>query len=453
MAVIMKLKHIDELSGGRKRFRRRYPKSVTEVLGEEFFQVAMKARDGAALVAEREELLTQYEKLVAKAQRNAASKGKLSPLQHWREAVKEAESLVASIKGGMEEDERREVLAEDLHRRGADPVLLRAIIAPDSESPAVTLLDAKEMYRKERMKGAQGRNQKNRLERVCKRVEGVLGPLNKLALVDLRREHARSLRDAMLAIPANGRNGATLTPASVKREMNIVKAMVSVAIVEFDLKGKAENPFDDLEIVNADAAPETEWDKRDPLPKEVLLSMRERMQGNLRVPELGLIWRLLEGTGCRGSEIVGLRVEDVNVDVQYPHLWVRWHEDRRVKTKVSVRSVPLVGDSLEAAKQALMLAKNQRMLFPQYTYEGGPDAVSQALMKHLRKFTKDSRHVVYSLRHNMKDLLVTAKVPERDEHRILGHSLGGVGNRVYGGDEAKLKVATEAMQKALALAP
>ena len=53
----------------------------------------------------------------------------------------------------------------------------------------------------------------------------------------------------------------------------------------------------------------------------------------------------------------------------------------------------------------------------------------------------------------MKDLLVSAGVPERDEHRILGHSLGGIGNRVYGGEEAKLKAATEAMEKAIALAP
>lgn len=74
-------------------------------------------------------------------------------------------------------------------------------------------------------------------------------------------------------------------------------------------------------------------------------------------------------------------------------------------------------------------------------------------MKHLRQFTSNKRHVVYSLRHNMKDYLVSAGVPERDEHRILGHSLGGVGNRVYGGEEAKLKAAAEAMKKAHALMP
>lgn len=52
----------------------------------------------------------------------------------------------------------------------------------------------------------------------------------------------------------------------------------------------------------------------------------------------------------------------------------------------------------------------------------------------------------------MKDWLIIAGVPERDEHRILGHSLGGVGNRVYGGDEAKLKASTKAMEAALQVA-
>jgi len=44
------------------------------------------------------------------------------------------------------------------------------------------------------------------------------------------------------------------------------------------------------------------------------------MNGKLRKPALGLIWSLLEGTGCRGAEIVGLRVEDVILDGPYPHI-------------------------------------------------------------------------------------------------------------------------------------
>lgn len=206
MVMTMKLKYVDELSGGRKRLRRRYPKAVAEVLGEEFFQVPMKAREGAALVVEQEALLAEFDKIVTKAKRKAAGQGALSPLEHWREAVKEAKAMKAAVIGARDEDEAQEILADDLNRRGADPVLIKAVMQPDAEAPPVTMLDAKEMYRKERMNGAEGRNQKNRLERVCRRIEAALGPLNKLALVDLKREHGRKLRDSMLA--AKKRDGS-----------------------------------------------------------------------------------------------------------------------------------------------------------------------------------------------------------------------------------------------------
>ena len=451
MVLVMKFKYVDSLSGNRKRFRRRYPKAVAEVLGESVFQVAMKARDGADLFTEHAKLLSEYEKIVVKAKRTASEKGQLTPLEHWREAVKEAEALVAGITGARNEDEARRLLADDLERRGADPVLYRAVVSPEAKEPAVTMLDAKEIYRKERMAGAKGRNQKNRLDRVCRRIEASLGPLKKLVLVNLKRERARKLRDDMLATRKN--DGSLLSPSSVKRELNMVRAMVSLAIKEHDLQGQANNPFESLGIASADAPPDNEFDKRDPLPLDVILAMRQRMAKSLREPVLGIIWRLLEGTGCRGAEIVGLRVQDVQLNCKYPHIRVMWHEDRRIKTKVSIRSVPLIGDALEAAGEAVRLAEGARMLFPRYAYEGGPDAVSGALMKHLRKETTSERHVVYSLRHNMKDYLVSAGVPERDEHRILGHSLGGVGDRVYGGDEAKLKAATEAMELAFALMP
>ncbi|WP_143514523.1 hypothetical protein [Primorskyibacter flagellatus] len=283
----MKLKHVDELSGGRKRFRRRYPKAVARALGDSVFQVAMKAREGAELFTEHAKLLTEYEKIVDKARRKAAEDGQLSPFEHWREAVKEAEELVAGVSGVNSEDEARQVVGDDLKRRGADPVLYRAVMSPEAEEPPITMLDAKEMYRTERMAGAHGRNQKNRLERVCKRIESSLGSLDKLVLVDLKREHARKLRDDMLA--AKKKDGSPLSSSSVRRELDMIRAIVSIAITEHDLHGKAHNPFDGLEVAKANAAPDTEWDKRDPLPRDVILAMRNRMRDKLRSPALGLM--------------------------------------------------------------------------------------------------------------------------------------------------------------------
>lgn len=450
MVVKMNLKHVDGLSGGRKRFRRRYPKALVKVIGEAVFQVSMKAREGGALVTEWESLMKAYERNVAKAQRAAGVVGhddRLSPLERWREAREEANAMMNAFKDDLTEDERRELLGDDLERRGADPMLYKAVVVPDLEAPKVTMLDAKNMYLQERLAGGTGRNNKNRLDRVCKRIEVTLGPLDKLPLVDLTREQARELRDAMLS--TRKKDGSKLATASVRRELDMIKAIVTLGINEFGLQREAANPFIDLPISTKNAAPEADGDRRDPLPKEVLLEMRLRMRDKVQVPALGLIWRLLEGTGCRGAEVIGLRCEDVVVEGLYPHINVAWHEDRRVKTKASIRSVPLVGDALVAAREALTLSEGEAMLFPKYAYAGGPDAASAAMMKHLRAVTKDKRHVVYSLRHNMKDLLALADTSERIENRIMGHTVGGLGDRVYGGNDAKLKLAYEAMVKAV----
>ena len=70
------------------------------------------------------------------------------------------------MRGSFDEDERRDLVADELIRLKADPLLCKAVVSPDAEDPPATFLDAKEMYRKERMNGATGRNQLNRLERV-----------------------------------------------------------------------------------------------------------------------------------------------------------------------------------------------------------------------------------------------------------------------------------------------
>lgn len=44
-----------------------------------------------------------------------------------------------------------------------------------------------------------------------------------------------------------------------------------------------------------------------------------------------------------------------------------------------------------------------------------------------------------------------AEVASLDQNLILGHALGGVGDRVYGGDVAKLRVTTRAMKRAFGL--
>lgn len=61
--------------------------------------------------------------------------------------------------------------------------------------------------------------------------------------------------------------------------------------------------------------------------------------------------------------MTGLRVEDVTTEGELPNIRVTWHEGRRLKGNSSSRHVPLVGDALKAAKEALKLAEGAALLF------------------------------------------------------------------------------------------
>lgn len=99
-----------------------------------------------------------------------------------------------------EEDIKRQVVVDDLERRGADPLLFRAVASPPASEPEPTLQDARALFRKGRLEKNSGRNPENRLERGCSRRAEALGPLESIPLSSLRRQHGRALRDHMLSV-------------------------------------------------------------------------------------------------------------------------------------------------------------------------------------------------------------------------------------------------------------
>ncbi|WP_299789454.1 tyrosine-type recombinase/integrase [uncultured Marivita sp.] len=485
MALVMKLDNV-VINKGKYVYSRRIPTDLKHHYPsskEPFFRCRLRVQQlNADLVAEHAALEAAFARLVADARDGVPEAYGDSGLElykqkawssiddprtereKWEDMRDEAEALVRSVRGVFADhfgdggdEERRQIIAEDIERRNGDPLLYRAVIQPSATPPPVTLADAAKVYERERLGANPNRSARNTFNKIKRRLETSLGPLDSLPLRSLNREHARKVRDDLLSAPKASGNGL-LSPASVQREINSIKAMISLGITEFDLRREAFNPFEKLSLPpSVMKAPRSEWEERDPLPDDVLLAVRHRILTHVRIPELRLIWRLLQATGCRGAEITGLQIEDVVLSHAAPHLWVRWNDERQLKTKTSVRPVPLVGDGLVAAKEALDATrgehKSSQALFPRYAREGGPDAVSSALMSHLRKETKDRRHVVYSLRHNVKSWLGQSGASERDENRILGHAEASVGNRYYGGLDDRLRGTQAALEAALALAP
>ncbi|WP_169053171.1 tyrosine-type recombinase/integrase [Falsirhodobacter xinxiangensis] len=446
------------------------PDSLKEVVGRDWWLVSLKAREGAALVNEHANAHAKIEREIAKAETLAAigSSSALSELAQWRAAEVRAAALLKGGVSGVADDEVRALLADSIasrYRRDPeddevvglspeDAMTIRALVVPSAAPPEPTLYDAKEFYLKERLKGGdqpEHREGAVRLERVYRRAVEALGDRAGLPLTKFTWADGRALRDHLLASPKNGGKGKTLTPATAKRELGLLRTVVGMALKEFRLEGRAINPFAGVAPSEARSGGpiEAEVEKRRPLPLDVIEKMRAHLTATSTNPDGALIWRILTGTGCRLGEVTGLHVGDVVTDGEFPHIRVQWNEDRRLKTQVSIRSVPLCGDALAAAKEALELPREEHAVFPRYAKHRGPDAASAILMKHLRKFTDDKRHTVHSLRHNMKDWLADAGVEEKTQNLLLGHTLGGIGDRVYGSDPQRLRQTTSGLRAAL----
>lgn len=301
-----------------------------------------------------------------------------------------------------------------------------------------TLADAADLYLRDKLRMGRDVQGTHFLQRIRKHMEAATGvPFDKMPLEDLTRQHARDTRDYMLRL--RKRDKTPLSPASVQRSLAILSALINLALEEFDLTDSCRNPFRALPL---NTETEAGIERRDALPDDVVEGMRVKLTG-----ELQLIWRILAGSGCRVAEVTGLRMQDVRLGDEIPHIMIQHHEGRRLKTASSIRSVPLVGDALAAVRDAVALASDlDGPVFPRYARPRGSDAASAILMKHLRTITTDKRHVVHSLRHRMKDKMRLAGIPKDVQDLILGHASAGVAE-AYGSMSARLVVAYREMQK------
>lgn len=324
-----------------------------------------------------------------------------------------------------------------------DTRLVRLLQTSNPKVPAATVEDAAKLYLKDRFDrtdqgpGAQTKDEQ-RVARVVRAIAMALGRMPTVA--SITREEARKVQAHI--------RGTVRSKATVDRYLNDIRAIISHAIREMDELHGLTNYFTGLADLaggrNGGVLPQEE---RRALSPVELQRIRARIEAKARLPEVALIWRLLEGTGCRLSEITGLRVEDVVTDGDLPYVDVAWLEERRLKNTMSRRRVPLIGDALAAAREAATRAGQSPMLFARFGREGGGTAASALLMKHVRAVTDDPKAVVHSLRRNIKERLMEAGVDKPHQNLILGHTLQGEGER-YGGPAARLVDATREMRKA-----
>jgi len=205
--------------------------------------------------------------------------------------------------------------------------------------------------------------------------------------------------------------------ATIRRRINSLSTIINYAYSELDLDKR--NPFTRLFIQNEGA----DVFKRGTFTNDQLKWGYDKALSSGSTVKL--LMPLLGETGCRLAEIVGLRLEDIDLENEVIH--IRPNSARRLKNKTSERVVPLVGYAKLATEQALIKADDQ-WLFSQYIKAGHCYAThaSNAANKWLKKdFGGLTAH---SLRHTFRDRLRAVECPMDMIDQIGGwRSVGGIG--------------------------
>ena len=137
---------------------------------------------------------------------------------------------------------------------------------------------------------------------------------------------------------------------------------------------------------------------------------------------------LISDTGMRLSEAAGLHIDDIKLGDDVPHIDLKPHPWRHLKTKGSQRQIPLVGASLWAAQRIKADTNNSPYAFPRYTSSKGTNAnsASAALNKWLKSRVPEGC-VIHSFRHSLRDRLRAVQCPSDMIDQIGGWTTAGVG--------------------------
>ena len=244
-------------------------------------------------------------------------------------------------------------------------------------------------------------------------IDAVISLVGYLKLTHYTTLEARKVRDTLLS--------RGLTVLSVRRMFATINAVFNFAIGEYGLDMK--NPFALVHM------PQATYKKRLPIPIETIRAIQSacfEIDDDLR-----WLVALISDTGMRLSEAAGLVIEDICLDHQVPHINLRPHPWRRLKTQQSERQVPLVGAALWAT-QRLVTKVEGEWCFPRYTNAESckGNSASAALNKWLKaNFSKEA--VVHGFRHSFRDRLRAVNCPTEMIEQLGGWSIPNVGGR-YG---------------------
>ena len=231
-------------------------------------------------------------------------------------------------------------------------------------------------------------------------VNSFINQFGDMPLRQIRRINAIEYKENLLA------GGSA--PGTVKRKLNAIRAIVST--VNDVLEMNIANPFNRISV----EVPESEH-----IPLNQLIWKSLLTNPNHR-DYVHLMTLMLVNTGCRIAEVVGLLLDDVHLDEDIPYIKIQPHPHRSLKTKTSLRTIPLTGISLIATR--LLMADAQKAkskhLIRQYnkTDKANGNSASAAIKK---RFSLTS----HTFRHELISRLRDVECPPDIQSFITGHSI------------------------------
>ena len=211
-------------------------------------------------------------------------------------------------------------------------------------------------------------------------------------------------------------NGLSL--GSVRRIFGSVRSIINLVMREQGIEGA--NAFARTYMPERNGQKE-----RLPIPSVALSVLKQNCKD--KDDEARWLIALISDTGMRLAEAAGLAMNDIYLDEELPHVSIRTHSWRRLKTKSSERLVPLVGASLWAAKR--LHQSGGAFAFPRYCNEQGCNAnsASAALNKWMKGII-GNEYVIHGLRHSLRDRLRAVECPSDITDQIGGWTTEGVGH-------------------------
>ena len=441
------IRNVVRRKSGALHWRMRVPKELRgNHGGKTHLDFSLKTKDPKEAAPRASKLTAEHEALWASLRSPEVVRGTFTP-QQVRDAAK-AQLIALGLKPGegrrgaegwwtvldsFEREHGRD-FEEARHHEGEEAGL--AFLTPvnretqrlyrDGETAKeITLTDARATYFRLHKEGAEDRFQRD----TNLPVDAFMALAGDRPLPSYTREQANAYRDEMAA---KGNKSGT-----VRRRLRVLSAIFNMAKREHSLT--MVNPFEGIIIARdgADATPRLPFSLG---ALRILIAACRKADDDRRH-----ILSIQLDTGARLSEIVGLRREDVFLGDVVPHIIIRDHRDlgRRVKTAVSNRRVPLLGEALWGATRAMAEAAKAKdhseWLFPRYAADG--DVKGNHASGALNKWMKTLPGVAgttHSFRHAFRDRMREAGIPEDVRDAIDGHGTKSVGERYGSGHSLKL---------------